>query len=111
MRNPDIRVYFVDMLNFCVEILALVETIPLDAFLESRIHQLAAERLFETLGEAANRIPREEQDKFDTIPWHKIIGLRNVIAHSYEIVEPDQLYHTMQYSIAELHKELLNITR
>lgn len=39
------------------------------------------------LGEAANKIPDEFQDKHPEIPWSSIIGTRNVIVHGYDQVK------------------------
>jgi len=38
---------------------------------------------FEILGEAANHVPPEIRARYGQVPWSKIRGLRNIVAHSY----------------------------
>ena len=37
----------------------------------------------EVIGEAANAIDREIQEKYPSIPWSDFIGMRNVLVHGY----------------------------
>ncbi len=46
----------------------------------------AVTRKFEIIGEAANRIPKTIQKKYDNIPWSYMIGMRNKIIHDYDAV-------------------------
>ena len=40
-------------------------------------------RNFEIIGEGSKNIPKGIQDKYPKIPWKKMYGLRNLIAHEY----------------------------
>lgn len=40
-------------------------------------------RNFEIIGEASKNIPKGIRDKYPEIPWKKMVGLRNLIAHEY----------------------------
>ena len=40
-------------------------------------------RNMEIVGEASKNIPSELKDKFPKIPWKKMTGLRNIVAHEY----------------------------
>jgi hypothetical protein len=40
-------------------------------------------RNFEIIGEASKKIPADIQEKYPEIPWRKMYGLRNLIAHEY----------------------------
>ncbi|MBD3266215.1 DUF86 domain-containing protein [bacterium] len=39
------------------------------------------------IGEAAKHVPDTIKNKYDAIPWYKLRGLRNVIAHEYDRVD------------------------
>jgi uncharacterized protein with HEPN domain len=40
-------------------------------------------RGLEIIGEAANNISTELQTAHTEIPWHKIVGMRNILIHEY----------------------------
>ena len=44
------------------------------------------------IGEAVNHIPSEILEKYPDVPWRDIIGMRNVLIHSYFRTDPDMLY-------------------
>jgi len=43
------------------------------------------------------------------IPWYKIIGMRNVLIHEYDHVDPDLVWETIRRDIPELEEQLRNI--
>lgn len=55
-----------------------------------RILRLAIERDLEIMGEAAARVSQEFRGAHPEIPWRRIVGLRNVIAHQYGDIMIDQ---------------------
>lgn len=59
-----------------------------------RILNLATEKLFINLGEAAQRIPEAERAATAGVLWRQIIGLRNNLAHGCERVAQETLHRT-----------------
>jgi uncharacterized protein with HEPN domain len=59
---------------------------------EDRLLQLALTRLVEIVGEAANRVPTELQERHSALPWAEAIGARNRLIHGYEFVDLDILW-------------------
>jgi uncharacterized protein with HEPN domain len=72
---------------------------------------LAIERALEVIGEAANRLPMEFRDKYPDVEWRKIIGMRNVLIHGYDVVQHEVLWDTVQESIPTLLNQLTKILR
>ncbi len=65
--------------------------------------QLIAEREFEIIGEALSRLRRDFPDEASTIPQlHRIIGLRNIIAHGYDVVDHLILWDMIENHLASL---------
>lgn len=81
-----------DMLAFTRELLDLVGGKTLPQFLADRVLCLAVEKLFINLGEAAKRIDPAEAAHIRGVPWTRVIGLRNILAHGYEQIEHEVLY-------------------
>jgi len=74
----------------------------LDDFVEDRMLQYAVERAVEIVGEAADRLSPAFHQAHPEIPWRKIVGQRNVLAHEYGDVDP-----SMMWDLARLHLPIL----
>ena len=53
---------------------------------------LALCRAVEVVGEAANRVSDATQTRTPEIPWRRIIGMRNRLAHRYDNIDYDTLW-------------------
>lgn len=84
-----------DMLSFVRELRAIVGSMTLEAYRAERVLNLAVEKLFINLGEAAQRVPEVERSNIDGVPWRQVIGLRNILAHGYEQVDHETLFRTV----------------
>lgn len=40
-------------------------------------------RNIEIIGEAANKVSDEIYEEYESVPWRRMIGLRNVVIHEY----------------------------
>lgn len=95
-----------DMLQACNDIETIVKDINFIDFQNDMLKYRASERLFEILGEAANRIPKEIQENYPNIPWKNIIGMRNIIIHTYERVDVSTLWGAAKKDLVVLKNEL-----
>jgi len=75
----------------------------------NRMLSLALTHLLEILGEAANRVPAEEQAKYPHIPWQQLIGLRNRLIHGYDQVDLDILWQIVTRDLPSLTEELARV--
>ncbi len=98
-----------DMLQACKDIETTIEGINFKEFESDMLRFRTLERLFEILGEAANRIPKELQEKYAVIPWKNIIGMRNIIIHTYERVDISTLWGAAKKDLPQLKKALKKI--
>ena len=95
-----------DMLTFVRELRAIVGGALLEAYRGQRVLNLAVEKLFINLGEAAQRVPEIERAGIGGVPWRQIIGLRNILAHGYEQVDQETLYRTVINELAAVEDAL-----
>jgi len=66
--------------------------------------QSAVERQLEIIGEALNRARREDETLMDHISdGHRIIGLRNLLIHGYDIID-----HSVVWAIVSNKLDLLD---
>ena len=60
------------------------------------------------IGELSNQISDEFKENIPDIPWHKMYGARNVIAHGYIKVDKSIIWDTCKNDIPAL-KQLLEV--
>lgn len=86
--QPDTAAHLWDALSAATKVRALVDGLTLDDYLADWIRQSAAERQLEILGEALNRVRRNDADIAARIPdVHTVIAVRNIIVHRYDGID------------------------
>ena len=66
----------------------------------------AVEMNFIIIGEAANQIPEDIEEKYGTIPWGLMRAMRNRIVHAYFEVDEKLMWDTIQKDLPPLIPEL-----
>lgn len=98
-REPD---YLRDMLNAAKLAQDFVAGIDWAAFELDLMRQAAVTRQFEIIGEAARRISPKTQASLPTIPWPKIIGMRNRLIHEYDALDLEVVWDTIYLALPSL---------
>jgi uncharacterized protein with HEPN domain len=84
-----------DMLLAARDAQVFVKGIGKPVFLESRLHQYAAIRALEVIGEAAGKVSLATQAAHPEIPWREITGMRHRLIHGYDEVQLDVVWTTI----------------
>ena len=71
--------------------------------------QMLGERLVEVLGEAVKRLPDDLRDRHPQLPWDKIAGTRDYIAHGYDSVDYDVIWGVLDVETGKLKTAVLAI--
>lgn len=74
-----------------------------------RLLELALTRLLEIIGEAANLVSEETEDRYPQLPWRQMVGLRNRLIHGYDEVDLDILWDIVREDLPPLIAELKQI--
>ncbi len=90
------------MLDHAREAMILSKGKSAEVLIEDRVLGLAIVRLMEIVGEAASRVPKEEQSKHPEIPWAQVISLRNRLIHGYDAIDYEILWHILNHDLPEL---------
>jgi uncharacterized protein with HEPN domain len=61
------------------------------------------------IGEAANQISNEFQEKHHTIPWSSMIGTRNIIVHGYDQVKLQIVWEILQRDLEHLRVKISRV--
>ncbi len=98
----DTRLYLDDMLTYAREAHDFVRGMTTDPFIRDTRTQYAVAYALHIVGEAARNVPAETPQQHAQIPWQKIIGMRNRLAHDYLGTRPDIVLATAQDFASEL---------
>ncbi len=102
MSRHDPEVALRQMLDHAREAMILSRGKSVQDLIDYRTLGLAVVRLMEIVGEAANRVPREQRSKYPEIPWIQIISLRNRLIHGYDAIDYEILWQILNHDLPEL---------
>ena len=93
MRPEDRDLAYVwDMWQAANDIVELTEGMTFAGFSTDKRTRLAVERLLVIIGEAARRVSESRVAEAPEIPWHAIVGQRNVLVHEYGEVVVERVW-------------------
>ena len=104
--DDEAAAYLWDMHDACREMLELAGDAEWEDFIADRKLCLAVERCLEIVGEAAGRLSEDFRVAHPEISWHKIRGMRNILAHEYGEIDYEVIFKTVNESIPDLMKTL-----
>lgn len=73
-------------------------------FDESTTYQNAVSMCILQIGELVNHLSEEFKSVHNEIPWHKIRGMRNYVAHEYGSIDLDVVWYVSTDSIVDLKR-------
>lgn len=99
--TEDIRISIGEIAEFC-------EGKDFSDYESDQLLQRAIERELEIIGEVLNRLLQIDEEKVEnTIPeFRSIIGLRNIIAHGYDVVDPMIVWDVVVNHVPVLAKQI-----
>lgn len=97
------------MLDHAMEAMGMVQGKKRSDLNSDRMMELSLVRLVEIIGEAAARVGTESREKYPSIPWLQVVGIRNRLVHGYDAVDLDVLWDTIIDDLPPLIDELEKI--
>ena len=61
------------------------------------------------IGEAANQISEDFQERHHKIPWSAMIGTRNIVVHGYDQVKREIVWKILQRDLGHLKTEITKV--
>ena len=86
-RDPV--VYLEDMLAYAREAHKFAQGMTTEEFNRDTRTRYAVTYALQIVGEAARNVPSQIRERYPQIPWRKIIGMRDRLAHDYLGTRPD----------------------
>ncbi|HAN42449.1 MAG TPA: hypothetical protein DCP98_03385 [Sphaerochaeta sp.] len=96
------------MIEHCKRIVELRERFGdnLESFSSDLAYEEAVNMNIFQLGELSNQLSEDFKNSVPDIPWHRIYGIRNIIAHAYVVVDKKTIWETANKDIPELCDKL-----
>lgn len=112
IKEKDLRRLY-HMLQYCRRITHTMNSLHNDfrRFIkpENYVHRDAICFYFLQLGELERGLTDEFKEKRKDVPWHKMRGLRNLVAHNYGDVDFDIIWQIAREDLPVLDKQLETI--
>ena len=108
--QPNLLKYILDIQSVIQEIDTVKQRSENDfnKFKSDILLQRAVERDLEIIGEAIRKI-LEIQPSAQITASKNIIGLRNIIAHAYDSIEPEMIWGIIQNNVPALAEEIAKL--
>ncbi len=104
--QKDPLVYLNDIL-FSVDLIEhYIAGVAFSSFEESYDIQDKVLRRLEIIAEAAKKLPAEIRTQYTSVPWKSIIGLRNIITHTYDEINLEEVWVIVTKHLPETKKQI-----
>ena len=91
-----------DILDAIAEVQKFTQDLDYGTFSKDDRTVRAVEMNFIIIGESANQIPEEIQEKYPAIPWNLMRAMRNRIVHVYFQIDERLMWDTIQNDLPPL---------
>jgi uncharacterized protein with HEPN domain len=104
--QPRDQASLVDILEAARLAVSFIEGVDKAVFDENVMIQSAVIRQIEVVGEATKRLSEQLREGNPHIPWRNMAGMRDILIHAYDHVDPDEVWNAVQLSIPGLIRQL-----
>jgi uncharacterized protein with HEPN domain len=105
----NMKLYLQDIWESILAIEEYSHGLSEDEFYSNRQVQDAIIRRLEIIGEAAKNIDKDLRDKHPQIPWKRLAGMRDIIAHEYFGVKLDRVWDVIRKDLSELKEKIRTV--
>lgn len=107
--KKDIRIFLNHILDSIIVIEEYTNNVDKKTFFESKQIQDAVIRRLEIIGEAIRHIPYQFREKYPSIPWKKIAGIRDILIHEYFAVDYSLTWKVVVRDAPKFKKQIIKI--
>ncbi len=103
--------YLDDMIEAIESIIEFSKGMTRDEFFRDKKSRDATLRNLEILGEASKKIPEPIRNAAPEIPWRRITGLRDILAHNYFGLDEGILWDVVTREVPRLLEPMRELTK
>ena len=109
MSPRHFSLFFEDTLEAMNRIENYIKDLDFDSFAQNNMVIDAVIRNLEIIGEAIKNIPDNIINKYPDIPWKRMIGLRNIVIHTYFGIDLENIWKIITENIPEVKPKFVTI--
>ncbi|MGE3076598.1 MAG: DUF86 domain-containing protein [Dehalococcoidia bacterium] len=102
MPPPDDASALLDIRHAARLIVSATERLDASEFLSDWLVSSAVERQLTIIGEAVKRLTQAFRESHDGVDWRGWAGLRDIVVHAYDAVEPQQIWQIVRDDLPAL---------
>ena len=87
--------YLQDSVNYADDAMQFVVSMDFATFEQDKRTHYAVIRALEIVGEATKNIPLEIRDRYPTVPWRLMAGMRDKLIHDYIGADLKKVFETV----------------
>jgi uncharacterized protein with HEPN domain len=103
LGNKVRLLHIIDAIN---EIEDYIQNSDLETFVANSMMFNATLRQLEIIGEASNRLSEDLLNENPSIPWSRIIGLRNLVIHEYFGIDDLTIWNVIKINLPDLKEKV-----
>ena len=109
--SRNYNLYLQDIVEAANRIALYVEGMTRSAFEADQMRIDAVIRNLGIIGEAVKKIPDSIRERYPSVPWHNIAGLRNRVIHVYFNVDMDIIWDVVQSKLPPLRTQIQRLIK
>ena len=104
-----------DRLNHMIEaidnIFEFVEGKSFEIYKNDKILRFAIIKNLEIIGEAAYLLTKDFKNKYNSIEWNDMIGMRHILVHGYYQIRDEIIWATIETELQPLKDNILSLLK
>jgi len=106
----NVELYIKDILEYMGRAEDHVKGFNFEEFLKDNKTCDAVIRCIEVIGEATKNIPDEIRNRYPSIPWRDMAGMRDKIIHGYFIIDFETVWLVVKEEIPKLKPLIMKVS-
>ena len=111
MTKRSLELFIDDIIEAINKIERYTKDMDFSEFKNNELVVDAVIRNLEVIGEASTHLPANIKEKYSTLPWKRIIGLRNIAIHGYFKLDTSMIWAIITKNIPKTKEIMFEIKK